>query len=152
MLALISNYWDCCVICFRLWWNTMWKVNCMYIVHCIINNMKMLLVWWKFVRVVSCKWLPFWVELTVSSPVCTCLTVCLFWEGRAILSVFCVLHAARSYGRRRGKAHERVLLSSCKEPWNYTIVVLLLRLSVCLFSVTSPSSWNTLLEFKPLFV
>lgn len=57
------------------------KVNCKYIVHCIIYNMKMLLFWWKFRRVVSCKWLPFCLELIVSSPVCTCLTVCLLERG-----------------------------------------------------------------------
>lgn len=87
-------------------------INCSYIVHCIIYNMKMFLVRWNFRRVVSCKWLPFCLELTIPSPVCTCLTVHLFEEGRAILSVFCVLHAARSYGRRRGKACESVSLSS----------------------------------------
>lgn len=104
----------------------------MYTVHCIIYNMKRLLVWWKFRRVVSCKWLLFCLELTVSSPVCTSLTVCLFGEVSAILSVFCVLHAARSYGRRRGKARECVSLSSCKElQRNYAIVVLLLCLSAC---------------------
>ena len=61
----------------------------------------------------------------------------LWWAffKKAISKVFCVvLHAARSYGRRRGKVCECDLicsLSSCNDPWGFFVLLLCLSALSC---------------------
>lgn len=102
----------------------------------------------------SCHFI-WWSSKWISSPgsVFTCCIYSVpFLEKKAISRVFCVLHAARSYSRRRGKACECLVfpyyyLESSNDPWNND-VFLLLCLCVCLFGVNDYSALNSQI-FKP---